>query len=71
MSASRNDSGAAQYATVANRFLFSMFESMISMMFINLLMTRSHVHFSDVINMTLIFFRIKLVLNLPKFLILV
>lgn len=67
MSTSGNGFGAVGYAIIATHFLFSVFESMISMMFVNLLVTRSDMHLSNVINI-LIFFWIKLVSKLPKFL---
>jgi hypothetical protein len=45
-----------------------MVKIMISMMLVILLVTRSHVHMSDVTNMLLIYIWIKLVLKLPNFL---
>ena len=59
---------ATAYATVATRVVFSIIEIMISIMFINLVVLRWHVHISDVTNMSLIFFWIKLQLKLPNFL---
>jgi hypothetical protein len=39
MSTYKNGSGAVGYATIATIFLFSMFESMLSIMLVNLLAT--------------------------------
>ena len=61
-----NVCGTAGYVIVAPHFLFSMLESMIGMMLVNLLVFRSYKHMSDVTNILLIFF--YLVLNLSKFL---
>jgi hypothetical protein len=50
------------------RLLFVVFESMISIMFVNLSVRRSHMHLFVITNTQLIYFFIKFVLNLSKFL---
>lgn len=55
MSISGNGSGATTYAIAATHLLFSMFESIVSIMIVNLLVTRSHMHHSDVTKMFLNF----------------
>jgi hypothetical protein len=62
MSTSGNDSSAAKYATVVANFLFSIFESMISIMLDNLLATRLHTQLYDVTNMLLVQFFIVFLL---------
>ena len=70
-STSRNSSGATGYVTVANRLLLyflCMNPWLVPWLFTCLISIRSHMHLSDVTNILLIFFSIKLVLNLRKFL---
>jgi len=69
MSTSGNScGGAAGYATVATHLLFSVIKIMIKIMFNNTFSIGSHMHISDVTNMSLIIFWIKECLNSPKFL---